>query len=102
SGLVVAHAGVDENRVMARAYQECLNRQNEVSGDRIQSPGLHPGPMPCPVVVRGLRKETQRIELCTDGLDDAPNDDLTHGMLRHGTVSIESRTSETAATYLLA
>ena len=81
---------------MTRAHQKRLNRQDEVSRGWIQGPRLHPGPVPRPVVARGLGKEAQRIELGTDGLDDAPDDDLTQGMLRHGTISIESRTSETA------
>lgn len=81
---VVSHAGVDENRMALRAYQECLDGQNDVPGLGIQGPRLHPSPMPCPIVGGGLGKEIQRIEFFADGLDDPLNDYFTEGVSGHG------------------
>ena len=91
TGLIVADAGIDENRMPARAHEKRLNRQHEVSRYRIQRARLHPRPMPRPVIGGGLGKEAQRLESCADGFDDALDDDLANGMLWHGTFSTEVR-----------
>src|SRR5215467_6785118 len=48
TGLIVADAGIDENRMPARAHEKRLNRQHEVSRYRIERARLHPRPMPRP------------------------------------------------------
>ena len=95
TGLVVADAGIDENRMPARAHEKRLNRQHEVSRYRIQRARLHPRPMSRPVVGRGLGKEAQRVESCADGLDDTLDDDLAKGVLRHGRFSMGEFTRTT-------
>jgi hypothetical protein len=88
---MIAHAGIDEDSVMARAQEKRLNGHDEVSASRVQRARLHPGPMPLPVVGRAPGKEAQRFEPGADRLDDALDDDLTERVLFHGAFSLESK-----------